>query len=352
MPITPITDLKVHQGDLLVATSGRAFWILDDLGVISQYESNNKDIKLYQPETSVYGKWGSQLNKTDEDFKGTNPLEGVNPANGVVIYYNLPKLDKTQKISLEIKDSNGKLVNQFTSVKDSLFKVYDGGPSPKPTLFKNEGLNRFVWNGRYPIMPGMNNVYLEANYEGHKVSPGKYTLTLNVDGKTFSKDAVILNNPLYNVSKDDYDQYHSFMLEMEQTFTEMLHKVNSLKNVQEQLKGLKDRISNTKNTELIKTYDDLMKELVAWDEDMVQRKTKAYDDYENFPNKFTAEYIFLINQTESAIPKVNNGSKKRRQELDAQWSVLKTKAEGLINNAIPNFNKQLWNAGIGAIHID
>ena len=352
MPVTPILDLKVHQGDLLVATSGRAFWILDDLGVISQYESNNKDIKLYQPEPSVYGKWGSELNKTDEDFKGTNSLEGVNPANGVVIYYNLPKLDKNQEINLEINDSNGKLVNRFTSVKDSLFKVYDGGPSPEPTLSKNEGLNRFVWNGRYPILPGMNNVYLEANYEGHKVSPGTYTVNINVGDKKFSTNALILNNPLYNVPKEDYDYYHNFMSEIEQTFTDMLLKVNALKDVQDQLKGLKDRISNTKNADLIKTYDDLLKALVAWDEDMVQRKTKAYDDYENFPNKFTAEYIFLINQTESAIPKINNGSKKRRQELEAQWSDLNKKADGFINEAIPNFNKQLWSAGIGAIHID
>jgi hypothetical protein len=85
---------------------------------------------------------------------------------------------------------------------------------------------------------------------------------------------------------------------------------------------------------------------------MVQRKSKAYDDVENFPNKFTAEYIFLINQTESAIPSVNQGSINRKRELDALWVGYKTKAETLLNSAIPTFNKMLWQAGIGAIKMD
>ena len=86
-----------------------------------------------------------------------------------------------------------------------------------------------------------------------------------------------------------------------------------------------------------------------WDEDMIQRKSKVYDDVESFPNKFTAEYLFLINQTESSIPRVNQSSRDRKIELDAQWNVLNNRANAFINSAIPDFNKQLWDAGIGAI---
>ena len=63
----------------------------------------------------------------------------------------------------------------------------------------------------------------------------------------------------------------------------------------------------------------------AWDEDMVQRKSKAYDDVENFPNKFTANYLFMINQTESDIPRVNQPSLDRMKELNAQWATLKAR---------------------------
>ncbi|MEN8798491.1 MAG: hypothetical protein ABF293_04540, partial [Flavobacteriaceae bacterium] len=85
---------------------------------------------------------------------------------------------------------------------------------------------------------------------------------------------------------------------------------------------------------------------------MVQRKSKAYDDVENFPNKFTAEYMFLIDQTNSAIPRVNKSSKDRRMELDKQWSGLKQRAQNLIRQSIPDYNKQLWDAGIGALRVN
>jgi hypothetical protein len=90
----------------------------------------------------------------------------------------------------------------------------------------------------------------------------------------------------------------------------------------------------------------------AWDEDMVQRKSKAYDDVENFPNKFTANYLFLINATESDIPRVNQPSLDRMRELNAQWSGLKARADEILNRDIPALNKKLFDAGLGAIWKD
>ncbi|MCB0584972.1 MAG: hypothetical protein KDD06_06555, partial [Phaeodactylibacter sp.] len=77
--------------------------------------------------------------------------------------------------------------------------------------------------------------------------------------------------------------------------------------------------------------------------------TKAYDDVENFPNKFTANYLFLINQTESDIPRVNNASRERREELDAKWETLQAKGRKILEEDVPAFNQLLWKAGIGAV---
>ncbi len=87
----------------------------------------------------------------------------------------------------------------------------------------------------------------------------------------------------------------------------------------------------------------------AWDEDMIQRHSKAYDDVENFPNKFTAEYLYLINQTESDIAVVNQASVDRKKELDAQWAILKAHAMDILNTDIPALNKKLWELGVGGI---
>ncbi len=353
LPITPITDLMVHKGNLIVATSGRSFWILDDLSVLEQYKSSKKGLKLYTPQAAVYGSWGSPLSGNTASFKGSNPFKGVNPANGVVLYYELPKLDDKAPISLEIRNSKNELVNSFSSKKDSSFKRWAGGPPPKASLSKEEGLNRFVWNMRYPIMPGIPNVYYEANFRRHRVSPGTYKITLKVRDKEVSTNALITDNPLYEMKAGQFDMYDTFMTAMETKLTDMHNKVNTLKKVQNQIKDILKTLKEKKAAaNLIKSGEQLYSELKSWDEAMVQRKSKAYDDVENFPNKFTAEYIFLINQTESSIPRVNKSAIDLKKELDAQWVAYKAKAEVFLKTAIPTFNKILWQAGIGAIKMD
>jgi hypothetical protein len=93
----------------------------------------------------------------------------------------------------------------------------------------------------------------------------------------------------------------------------------------------------------------LTADMKAWDEEMVQRKSKAYDDVENFPNRFTAEYMFMLNQTESDLPRVNQPSLDLQREYDAKWAGLKARGEDFINKRLPELNKTLWSAGIGGI---
>ncbi|HWA33012.1 MAG TPA: hypothetical protein VG737_02730, partial [Cyclobacteriaceae bacterium] len=150
-PVVPVTDLMIKHDDLIIATAGRSFWILDDLGIIRQFNPAESGFKVYQPEDARLGNWGSPLTSSStEDFKGTHPFQGINPANGVVIYYQLPKLDSASHITIDIRDAAGNVVNSFTSKKDASFVQYDGGPSAAPVLSKVKGLNRFVWDMRYP----------------------------------------------------------------------------------------------------------------------------------------------------------------------------------------------------------
>jgi len=93
----------------------------------------------------------------------------------------------------------------------------------------------------------------------------------------------------------------------------------------------------------------LAENMKKWDEDMVQRKSKAYDDVENFPNKFTANYMFLMNHTESDIPRVNQPSLDRLKELNEEWAVLQSRAKEFTDKNLPAINQQLWEAGVGAI---
>ncbi|PYS70724.1 MAG: glycosyl hydrolase, partial [Acidobacteria bacterium] len=292
----------------------------------------------------------SELDTTDDEFTGANRLRGVNPASGVVVYYQLPELKKTDEISLEIKDAAGVVVHTYSSKAVEGQLRWDGAPRPDPLLPKAKGLNRFVWDMRYPTMTGVPNVRIEGGYAGHKAPPGKYNLTLKSGDQVLSTDIEILANPLYPTTPEIYSEYHRTMLSMETELTAMHRMINSLYEKQKQLESLLGSLpAGEKYNAVKKDGEALVKKMKAWDEDMVQRKSKAYDDVENFPNKFTANYLFLINQTESDIPRVNQPSLDRMKELNTTWSALKTRGTEMLEKDLPALNKRLWDAGVGAV---
>lgn len=351
MPVTPITDLKIAHNDLVVATAGRSYWILDDLNVVREMKKNVDKPTLYTPDDAIIGHWYSSMNSNSAT--GTDDLEGVNPANGVVIYYHLPdNISEGLSIELEIRDEKGQTVRKFSSKADPNFKSYDGGPSPEPTLTVKKGLNRLVWDMRYPTLPGIPIAFIEGSYRGHKVVPGTYSIHLKSSAGESSTFAKVLDNPLFETSPEQYEEYHVFMAQMESELTEMHHLVNTLMDYQNQLRSFLGRIKEDPNRKsLYEEGQKLLTSMQSWDEDMVQRKSKAYDDVENFPNKFTANFLFLINQTESQIPKVNQGSKKRHAALSAKWADQKAKGTNLLENEIPAYNKMLQEAGIGVLFV-
>ncbi len=350
LPITPITDLRVHKDNLIAATSGRSFWILDDLTLIRQYKKDTPAFSIYKPANAYLVNGGSELNGSNPEFNGSNTFQGVNPANGVVIYYNLPELKKEDVVTLEVTDAEGKVVNTYSSKADPNYRRWDGGPGPAPLLQKVKGLNRFVWNMRYPTMPGIPGVYIEASYNGHKASPGKYKFTLKYGSQAVTTEAEILANPLYPTTPAAYREYHLMMSSMEAELTAMHRTVNSLFEKQKQLEGVLAALpTGEKYAAAKRDGDALLKKMKAWDEDMSQRKSRAYDDVENFPNKFSANYMFLINATESDIPRVNQSSVDELKRLAAQWAALKARADEMNLKDIPAINKLLWDAGYGAI---
>jgi len=350
LPNTPITDLRIHRGNLIAATSGRAYWILDDLSLIRQYKPGSAGFAVYQTAPAYLVNSRSELDETNDDFDGAVSYEGVNPANGVVIYYNLPEVKNSEVVSMEIKDAVGKVIRTFSSEKDKSYKRYDGGPSAEPTLDKKKGLNRFVWDMRYPTIPGVQNVYIESSFAGHKAPPGKYTVTINVGGKSVSTQAEILANPTYPTTAADYRQYDQIMSGMEAEVTTMHRMVNSLYEKQKQLDSLLSSLPKEAKYDAVRNEGEaLLKKMKAWDEDMVQRKSTAYDDVENFPNKFTANYMFMMNQTESDIPSVNQPSIDLLKTLTGQWTTLKARGDEMLDKDIPALNKRFWDVGKGAI---
>ena len=95
MPATSIRDLVIKDADIVIGTHGRGFWILDDLTLIRQYAPDTPAFHLFKPADSYLANGSSELNDPDDDFTGADTFRGVNPANGIVLYYELPELADT-----------------------------------------------------------------------------------------------------------------------------------------------------------------------------------------------------------------------------------------------------------------
>jgi len=329
---------------------------LDDLNLIRAYKADSSTVKIYTPDAVLLVMGSSEMDDNDADFTGAKSKAGVNPATGLVLYYQLPKMEDGVELSMEISDASGKLVRRFSSKAGENHKSYEGAPRKDPTLSKEKGLNRFVWNLRHATMSAIPYVFIESSFNGHKAIPGNYSIRLMAGGKMVgATTGVIQANPNFGTTASEYQQYDDLMRLMEGTVTEMHQMVNQLKDNSNHLETLVKKLKSDANyssaqyASLKQNAADLIANLKAWDEDMIQRKSTSYDDVENFPNKFTANYMFMMNQTESDIPQVNQPNLDLLKEYTAEWETLKARGLKLKNEAIPAFNKQLWDLGMGAI---
>jgi hypothetical protein len=217
MPVVAIHDLAVEQDDLVAATYGRSFWILDDVTPLRQMESwkTTEVAHLFAPRTAIRV-------RRDENQDTPLPPEvpaGKNPPDGAILNYSLAgRLPGDLK--LEIYDSNGTLVRRYSSadtprkLEETPFVAEYWIARPQP-LSKEAGMHRFVWNLRYADPEAMH-VQSPYNYpsaaivgatplppEGPLVLPGKYEVRLDVGEKILPQPLEVKMDPRVNAARSD-----------------------------------------------------------------------------------------------------------------------------------------------------
>ena len=205
MPAISVRDLAVHGDDLIAATHGRGFMVLDDITPLRQIDAQvaHAPVTLYQPETAVRVRW---------DMNPPTPWRMpslANPPPGAIIDYYLAS-NVRGPVTLDIMDSSGKLVRHFSSadpekpLDPAKLDVPDWWPRPPMNLSTEAGLHRFVWDMHYPPVPGALQVLDENQAVRHNtpvvasspwVMPGNYTVRLTVDGQSHSQPLTVAMDP-------------------------------------------------------------------------------------------------------------------------------------------------------------
>jgi photosystem II stability/assembly factor-like uncharacterized protein len=277
LPVTSIRDLVVKGNDLVVATHGRSFWILDDLSPLRQLNSETAAaaVHLFRPATAI------RVRKNlarDTPFQPEMPA-GKNPPPGAIIDYALSSVPAL--VTLEIMDSAGKIVRKYSSSDEprklddtQAFPTYWFNP-PAP-LSKKAGLNRFVWDLRYERPKALRYGYsIAAAYgedaimspEGPLVSPGTYHVRLNVDGRNYNSTVEVKMDPRVKVPALALSQQLALEVKIIEAMQLSFSVVQQINDLSSQLKEMQSRLSSNPGDkpllDLISSLDKQAAEMLA-----------------------------------------------------------------------------------------
>ena len=341
LPVVAINDLIIQDNDLVAATSGRGFWILDDLGVLQNMNATYTSVQLFKPKA------------TYRIFGGTSKAtgQGENPKSGVTFDYYLDKDADSLDMKLEILQ-NEKVIRSYTNKKPKAFKSWPGGPSKPQILPSKKGFNRFTWDFNREALPAIDKVFVFGGLSGSSVAPGNYTLRLTLEEATVETVAVILPNPAIKSSPQDFVEQQKMLVTIENTIKDMHASVNKMRSAKTQLLShaglLKD---NERAKPLIEKGEELTKRINSWEENLIQAKQKTFQDVINFNNKLNAQLIQLKSYIDQADPKVTKGAKDRFDDLMEDWQVYKNERDAIIDTEMKAYNTLYKSLSIPALII-
>ena len=341
LPNTPINDLRVHEreNDLVVATSGRSFWILDDLGPLQQAADVADDAHhLYRPHHAY------RLAGGGGGFGGGD--EGRNPPNGAVIDFVLAEQpDSGQAVTLEILTAAGDLVRTLSTDPDS---AVSPGAS---TMRVSEGMNRVVWNLRHESIPNIPGAYVFGSLQGRRVVPGDYQVRLTVGDWSATQPLEVRMDPRVDATLADYVAQDQFVAEVAAELTAIHQAVARNNDVRGQLEELLERIEGDERAtpELKESGDSLVTDLDVVADSLYQRRTVDGQTVINFPTRLKFQYVFLHANADGAEAGVSMGSRDVLRDLRARWSVHQATTEELLGPRLEAFNRMVAEAGFSVI---
>jgi photosystem II stability/assembly factor-like uncharacterized protein len=342
LPTTPVHDLAVKNDDLVVATHGRAFWVLDDLSPLRQYSDDlaQKDAFLYAPATAYRIQAGASGERHPSKRTGQNP-----PA-GAVIYYFLkdaPKNDTEAKI--EILDASGNVIRKYSNTEyNSLEEPLDpDDKKPEKEIKPEAGLNRFVWDLRYEEARHVAGYYLweyGAGARGPVAVPGHYQVRLTVGGKSQTAALDLKLDPRVNVSQADLEAQLNLLLQTRDELTRVYDTVNQIQDVRSQLSGLKRRLpENASSKNIVAAADDLEKKLVAVREDLINLDIDANEDSLAYPPQLDAKLAYLAMDVGTADSAPTEAESRQFEKLKRQSGELIARWEDLQRRDLAAFQK-------------
>jgi photosystem II stability/assembly factor-like uncharacterized protein len=412
LPVSPAYDLYTHNNDLIVATHGRSFWVLDDLSPLQQYKTENtgEDVHLYAPSPANHTQFGG-------GFGGGGGDRGQNPPAGAVIYYSLktalkkpgekkpeekredkkaegaapaatagggaatskepgeshpantpapakPEAGATENaenanakpspITLEILDQKGQVVRKYPPKPQAGEEAGNDegfGRPPEQGLPTEAGLNRFVWDMRYEGATRVPRSPLWAgNTDGPVALPGNYQVRLTVNGKQYTAPLEIVRDPRLKTTQQDLEKQFDLLIKIRDRVTQAHETINQIRDIRAQMTALNKRLENQPQAKTVaEAGKQLDKKMTEVEEVLIQTKAKSGQDVLNYPIRLNNYLVALGGVVDSSDSAPTQVSYEVFDMLGKQLDEQLAKWKQILGADVPAYNDLVRKQEVPAI---
>jgi photosystem II stability/assembly factor-like uncharacterized protein len=348
LPVVPITDLAVKDGDLVVATQGRSFWILDDLTPLRDYRDalRGEALRVFPPRPTA--RWGGGGPGDEEE--STPAAVGRNPPAGVLVYYWLKdKPSEKQVLTAEVLQGD-KVLRTYTSEKKEKGKdgedAEEDRRADKP-IEPKAGLNRLVWDMRILRPTLLPKAVIWGDDDGPLVAPGTYSVRFKLGAQTQTANFEVVPRPGITATRADLEAQYR-LLENTSDGLEATHDaVAQILDVKAQIKTVLEHAKRLgKDGGLEEKGKAITEKLTAIEKKLVNPDIKSNQDVLNYPPALDHSFAGLASVVSSADAKPTDSSVAYYKEIRAKLDAVQAELAGALGADLDAFNRAVEQAGI------
>ena len=357
LPRTPITDLLIHDSvgnpDLVLATQGRSFWVLDDLGVARELAlevsagADRDTPRLFSPETTV---------------RVDRPGCCGGFVNGASIWFHLPE-EPAGRVELSITTGNGaRVLRRFVSLPDADSEQAGDRDDERPRIesFEAEaGLNRIVWDLKDQAPHLVEDAIMSLSYIGGPfLPPGTYQATLDVAGADEGDDGAwsdsrtfeVLGDPrLDDISQADLEEQYAMLDELSARLTAIHDAIAGLRSVREQAETLRDRLEAAGAGELRPIVEAAAERAGELTDLLIESRSRVSQDALNFPPRIDNQYAYLYTHVFGNAARPTEGGRRRFEDLEAELLPILEAVDELTGTRTDELNRRARELEVPAV---
>jgi photosystem II stability/assembly factor-like uncharacterized protein len=386
LPIVPVHDLAVKEGDLVAGTHGRSFWILDDLSALRQLEPRitTEAAHLFKPRDVYRANFNGG---GGTGAAGSHPT-GQNPPAGAIVYYWLKNPGQT--VTMDFLDPSGKLIRSFTSAQDarvardsvradsvrraradSLRQAGappdttrrteatseetgdDDAPRrtpPPPRVSNRAGLNTFAWNLRYPDATGFEGLIMwAAGLQGPVAVPGVYTVRMKTGSDTQTATFRLVKDPRSKATQAELADQFAFLMKVRDETSKANDAVKLVRSIRTQLEARTKSMPADRRGAFEVKASALETELAAAEREIYQVQNRSNQDPLNYPIRLNNKIAALSGVAASTDARPTDQTREVLRILSGQLDAQLARIRQSLARHLAPINADLRSAGLAPL---